>query len=63
MEEKKPNRTGAIIGTIAAILLCGCPGLSLCVLGFGEPLGHCLMFGMVMGIFRVGLGLLFFAWH
>ncbi len=33
MEEKKPNRTGAIIGTIAAILLCGCPGLSLCLLG------------------------------
>jgi uncharacterized membrane protein YhdT len=31
MEEKKPSRTGAIIGTIAAILLCGCPGLSLCV--------------------------------
>jgi uncharacterized membrane protein YhdT len=30
--EKKPNKTGAIIGTIAAILLCGCPGLSLCAL-------------------------------
>ena len=26
--EEKPNRTGAIIGTIAAILLCGCPGLA-----------------------------------
>lgn len=31
--ENKPNKTGAIIATIAAILLCGCPGLSLC--GFG----------------------------
>lgn len=31
MEEKKSSRTGAIIGTIAAILLCGCPGLSLCI--------------------------------
>ena len=30
--EEKPKRTGAIIGTIVAILLCGCPGLSLCVL-------------------------------
>jgi uncharacterized membrane protein YhdT len=31
--ETKPKKTGAIIGTVAAILLCGCPGLSLCVLG------------------------------
>jgi membrane protein implicated in regulation of membrane protease activity len=31
--EKKPNKTGAIIGTVIAILLCGCPGLTLC--GFG----------------------------
>ncbi len=29
MEEKKPSRTGAIIGTIAAIVLCGLPGLCL----------------------------------
>ncbi len=28
--EKKPNKTWAIVGTVAAILLCGCPGLSLC---------------------------------
>jgi hypothetical protein len=27
--EKKENRTGAIIGTIAAIVLCGLPGLCL----------------------------------
>ena len=39
MEEKKPSRTGAIIGTIAAILLCGCPGLSLCVLGIWGATG------------------------
>ena len=31
--EKKENKTWAIVGTVAAILLCGCPGLSLC--GFG----------------------------
>jgi uncharacterized membrane protein YhdT len=39
MEEKKPNRTGAISGTIAAILLCGCPGLSLCVFGIWGATG------------------------
>jgi hypothetical protein len=31
--EKKENRTGAIIGTVVAVLLCGCPGLSLCLGG------------------------------
>jgi uncharacterized membrane protein YhdT len=39
MEEKKPNKTGAIIGTIVAILLCGCPGLSMCVLGIWAATG------------------------
>ena len=37
--EKKPNKTGAIIGTILAILLCGCPGLSMCVLGIWAATG------------------------
>jgi formate hydrogenlyase subunit 3/multisubunit Na+/H+ antiporter MnhD subunit len=32
MEQKK-SKTGAIIGTVAAIVLCGCPGLFLCVFG------------------------------
>jgi TRAP-type C4-dicarboxylate transport system permease small subunit len=27
------NRTAAIIATIATVLLCGCPGLGLCVFG------------------------------
>jgi hypothetical protein len=31
--EKKPNRTWALVGTIAAILLCGCPGLAACIFG------------------------------
>lgn len=31
--EKKQNRTWAIVGTVAAILLCGCPGLTFC--GYG----------------------------
>jgi hypothetical protein len=31
--ENKANKTWAIVGTVAAILLCGCPGLTLC--GFG----------------------------
>ncbi|OIO83199.1 MAG: hypothetical protein AUK02_08140 [Anaerolineae bacterium CG2_30_58_95] len=30
--EKKESKTGAIIGTIVAVLLCGCPGLvGLCL--------------------------------
>ena len=30
--EKKKSKTGAIIGTVAAVLLCGCPGLiGLCL--------------------------------
>jgi hypothetical protein len=33
--EKKENKTWAIVGTVAAILLCGCPGLSMCLGGFG----------------------------
>ena len=39
--EKKQNKTWAIVGTVAAILLCGCPGLVACVVGaliaFGVP--------------------------
>ncbi len=27
------NRTAAIIATIAAVLLCGCPGIFLCIFG------------------------------
>ena len=37
--EKKENRTGAIIGTIAAIVLCGCPGLGLCLFGIWAATG------------------------
>ena len=37
--ETKPKKTGAIIATIAAILLCGCPGLSLCVVGIWGATG------------------------
>jgi uncharacterized membrane protein YecN with MAPEG domain len=31
--EKKENKTWAIVGTVLAILLCGCPGLTMCLLG------------------------------
>ena len=31
--EKKENKTWAIVGTVAAILLCGCPGLTMCLFG------------------------------
>jgi hypothetical protein len=33
MEEKKPSKIGAIIGTVAAVVLCGCPGLVMCLGG------------------------------
>lgn len=39
--EKKPKKTGAIIGTVAAILLCGLPGLCLlCPLGIAIIAGY-----------------------
>jgi hypothetical protein len=38
--EKKESKTGAIIGTIAAVLLCGCPGLTLCGLGAYTATGN-----------------------
>jgi hypothetical protein len=31
--EPKKSKTGAIIGTLAAVLLCGCPGLCICLFG------------------------------
>ncbi len=37
--EKKANKTWAIVGTVAAILLCGCPGLTLCVSGIWAATG------------------------
>jgi len=37
--EKKENKTWAIVGTVAAILLCGCPGLSLCLSGIYAATG------------------------
>ena len=33
------NRTVAIIATIAAVLLCGCPGLFLCIFGAASAAG------------------------
>lgn len=40
MEEKKNSKTGAIIGTVAAIALCGLPGLCLLC-----PGGIAILFG------------------
>jgi len=42
VEEKKESRTGAIIGTVAAIVLCGLPGLCLLC-----PLGVAVLANMV----------------
>ncbi len=38
--ETKKSKTGGIIGTIAAVLLCGCPGLFLCIFGIFTATGN-----------------------
>lgn len=38
--ETKKSKTGAIIGTIAAVLLCGCPGIFLCIFGAFAATGN-----------------------
>jgi hypothetical protein len=38
--EKKESKTGAIIGTVATVLLCGCPGLSMCLFGVYAATGQ-----------------------
>ena len=38
--ETKKSKTGGIIGTIAAVLLCGCPGLFLCIFGAWGATGN-----------------------
>ena len=37
---KKENKTWPIVGTVAAILLCGCPGLSICLFGAVTAFGQ-----------------------
>jgi hypothetical protein len=34
------KKTGGIIATILAVLLCGCPGLVMCVFGIITATGH-----------------------
>ena len=38
--ETKKSKTGSIIGTIAAVLLCGCPGLIFCGVGAWAATGN-----------------------
>jgi TRAP-type C4-dicarboxylate transport system permease small subunit len=59
MEEKQPAKTGAIIATVAAILLCGCPGLSLCVFGAFTAAGSMPDFWNGYGNFPGWLGFVF----
>jgi len=33
------NRNTGLIATIAAVVLCGCPGLFLCIMGIGTVMG------------------------
>ena len=37
--ENKNSKTGAIIGTIVAVILCGCPGLCLLLMGILSAFG------------------------
>ena len=37
--EKMDKKTTGIIATVASVLLCGCPGVLLCILGIGTALG------------------------
>ncbi len=34
------NRTAAIIATVAAVILCGCPGIFLCIFGAVTATGN-----------------------
>ncbi|MFC2065050.1 hypothetical protein ACFLXB_08145 [Chloroflexota bacterium] len=62
--ENKNSKTGAIIGTIAAVLFCGCPGLCVLLYGvmvafglgtystqFGDSLGYGSMPGWLGYVF------------
>ncbi len=72
--EKKESRTGAIIGTVAAVVLCGCPGLiGLCLgatflLAGSIPGAEIDIFGssdpqsaLLMGVVSLCGGLIFIA--
>lgn len=46
--ETKKSKTGAMIGTAAAVFLCGCPGLCVCLFGVLTA------FGLSTGEFDIG---------
>jgi phosphotransferase system glucose/maltose/N-acetylglucosamine-specific IIC component len=50
MEKKDNKKTMAVVGTIAAILLCGCPGLSMCLLGAWTAFGGSTDFLLTGGL-------------
>jgi hypothetical protein len=54
--EKKEDKTWAIVGTIAAILLCGCPGLALCLVGAYAATGNIPVFWNDYGNFPSWIG-------
>ena len=61
--EKKENRTWAIVGTVLAILLCGCPGLTMCLFGPMLPQEKCLTLRVAMDMSQVGLAFPSCAWR
>src|SRR5512140_196419 len=60
IETPKPeNRTWPIVGTIAAILLCGCPGLAACLFGAVSAFGVMPDFLNGYGNFPAWVGFVF----
>ena len=45
--EKKESKTAAIVGTVVAVLLCGCPGLALCLGGVLTAVGIMPWYGNI----------------
>ena len=72
MESKDSKKTWAIVGTVAAILLCGCPGLSMCVIsavtlfggmpdfisGYGTMPGWVGFLGLCLSVILIAIAVL-----
>ncbi len=56
---KQENRTWPIVGTIAASLLCGCPGLAMCLFGAVTAFGQMPDFFNGYGNFPSWIGFVF----
>ena len=53
--ETKKSKTGAMIGTAAAVFLCGCPGLFFCIMGAFAVAGKMPFETTLNGITNTGM--------